>query len=80
MFFYDKKDIGIAIKYFRILNKNMSQKDLARRLKCSSGQISRYEHGKVNCTLERIKEICNIFGISTYQFREEVERIMRLTN
>lgn len=46
-------------------NKDMSQKDLANKLKVSASAISMYERGERTPDIDIIKKICTIFNVDS---------------
>lgn len=53
----EKLENGDILKLMR-KEKNVTQKELAKRLNVSQGAISQYENGQTDLTMKQIKEIC----------------------
>lgn len=51
----------------------MSQMDLADRLKVSYQQIQKYENGKSQLTIPRLKQVAKALGISPEEFLRSME-------
>lgn len=62
-----KKYIGEKIKYFRELN-NMTQQDLADKLKTTRQSISRYESGERTTNQDFLFELADIFSVTVDDF------------
>lgn len=62
-----KKYIGEKIKYFRELN-NMTQQDLADKLKTTRQSISRYESGERTTNQDFLFELADIFNVTVDDF------------
>lgn len=59
----DKEEIGSRILLIR-LDAGETQKQFAKRLNASKGNVSSWENGKFMPNIERIKKIADFAGIS----------------
>ncbi|MEQ5033514.1 helix-turn-helix transcriptional regulator [Morganella morganii] len=62
-----QKTAGFLIRELRIAKK-MSGLELGRILNVSQQQISRYERGETELTLDKINKISSVFDLSIWQF------------
>ncbi len=58
--------ISQKVKYFRILN-NMSQGELADKLKVSRQSVANIEAGRHKLSMERLEQLSKIFGVDSNQ-------------
>lgn len=72
---YYVKEIAAKLKALRI-EKGLSQQELAEKLRCSQGYISKLEQGKINLEIYDAYRICRALGISFSAFAASVEAIM----
>ncbi len=63
-----RKLVGNRIKELRINNLNMTQNELAEKLKWDRTFLSRVESGKQNITIDSLERICKILNISLKEF------------
>ena len=59
----DKKTFGSFIKLKRI-EKQYSQKDLADLLFVTEGAVSKWERGEMTPTIERLKQLADLYNTS----------------
>lgn len=72
---YYVKEIAAKLKALRI-EKGLSQHDVAEKLRCSQGYISKLEQGKINLEIYDAYRICQVLGVSFSDFAVSVETIM----
>ena len=60
--------VGNRIKELRINNLNMTQNELADKLKWDRTFLSRVESGKQNITIDSLEHVCNVLNISLKDF------------
>lgn len=60
----------IAMNCLKQIRKenNITQKELASRLQCTQGYISKYEQGQVKLDIIDVKHICEILGVSLFYY------------
>ena len=66
------EEIGKQLKAYRI-KKHYTQKQLAKELKISSDDISRYENGKTNIDILTLKKFCDFYKISILSFLYKIK-------
>lgn len=60
--------VGNRIKELRINNLNMTQNELADKLKWDRTFLSRVESGKQNITIDSLEHVCKTLNISLKDF------------
>lgn len=70
---------GFLIKALR-KKKGVSGEVLARFVGVSQQQISRYERGEVDLTLDKIKKICSFFNITIWDFMDMLRLFYSIGN
>lgn len=63
-----QKAIGKRVKELRIITFEWSQEQLAEKLGWDRTFVSRVETGQQNITIQKLNELCNVFGITLSEF------------
>ena len=71
--------LGDKIKLYRE-NKKMTQNELADILEVSSGTVSKYESGILEPSIESIKRLSELFGISIDELLKDENKKISNTN
>lgn len=69
-----KELVGYRIKELRINKANLTQKQLAEKLKWDRTFLSRVESGKQNLTLESLELVCKILDVDLKDFFAFMDR------
>lgn len=64
--------IGKLLKYYR-KSKNLTQKQVAKKINISADDISLYENGKKDINLLTLKKFCILYKQPMYKFLHSVE-------
>jgi len=71
-----RRQLGAALRGYR-LEAGKTVKDVAEHLLCSQAKISRIETAQRNASLRDVRDLCDLYGISDAQVREELMGLAR---